>query len=123
MPSNLVTEGIMQSERDTNLKLEVITYTAFFLPRPLGFGCASSKAAYSGSRAFCNAVYQAVESGHVVGRAMRTHLDINEMLEEVGLTQKVGVALDSIGYLVIRNQHNSNRKETVTVEVFRGGPS
>ena len=122
MPSNLVTEDVMPSERDTKFKQEVITYTAFFLPRPLGFGCASSKAAYSGSRAFYNAVYQTVESGNVVGRAMRTHLDINEMLEEVGLTQKVGVALDSVGYLVIRNQHNSRRKTKVTVEVIQGGP-
>jgi hypothetical protein len=29
-------------------------YAAFFLPLPLGFGCASTMAAYSGSRALYN---------------------------------------------------------------------
>ena len=97
----------MPSERDTKFKQEVITYTAFFLPRTSGFGCASSKAPYSGSRAFCNAVYQAVESGHVVGSAMRTHLDINEMLEEICLAKKIGITLDCVGYLVNSQHHNT----------------
>jgi hypothetical protein len=59
-----------------------IKYAVFFLPLPLGLGCVSIIAAYSGSRAFC------VDSQNNASIVLseRAHLEVNEVLEQVRLT-------------------------------------
>ena len=36
-----------------------------------------------------------------------THLDINEVLEEICLAKKIGITLDCVGYLVNSQHHNT----------------
>lgn len=79
------------------------THTTFLRPRPFGFGCASMRAAYSGSDA-----HYSERSMTERGIALKNYLDVDEVFEEFCLSKKIGITFHGIGNLGLKVERPRN---------------
>lgn len=105
MPGAGFANGTEKISTRSNTATKRAPHVAFLRPRPLGLGCASIRAAYSGSRARCGAIINQYSQyntkittrlGRGEGRGTPPHLDIHEVFEQFRLSEEIRVSLDRV---------------------------